>query len=479
MPPPGAGVGCCHKPLQVAFISLSFLDDHGLLKDAWDDASGKPEWRNTGALFTHPDWVGSKAPNPVSYSMAATLEPKRRNPVRGALANRIKMGATVSVSVSRSCACSEKCQIYGIGRGPGNSRAIVFKSGWLPFSPSPNPVDIPVAGQSLLPLKVSGANVVIDWYIKSDPNEPRPSYPKMTSLERTTNRRYVTFGPPDPAGLTAPEEAGVTHRRMNRSVQWVGGRGTNDHPAIINFLFGKYDAYTLVELGTAPGGHYSVVYSNLPPGDVRKLKRRPDVLKRLGDAGWSDYHGPAGAWSAADPELVKWGAECQAICRLVIAMLRQLGSTADLELVYAYADYGDPNTAIVKADADMPRSTPIGPNPALRYVLVDAPVQKGKRYTAPIRDPADGKLKVPPGYKDSNSVGWNTFEAYLRYRYENDAGREVTRWYGGGVGEHRGNPIHVFWGIAEYQEGTDIIFDQQVDYREITGVYEYVRQRYQ
>ena len=82
-------------------------------------------------------------------------------------------------------------------------------------------------------------------------------------------------------------------------------------------------------------------------------------------------------------------------------------------------------------------------------------------------------MKIPPGnYKNADDVGWNSFEAYLRYRHTESAS-DKSRWDGGGVGEHEGNLIHVFWGMAEYTTGTEEIWGQAISYRLITRVHEY------
>ena len=459
---------CCPIKLAVKFLSLDFLQDHHLLKDAWLAGDGKPEWKDTGNLYTPFDWRQGKDPNPISYSMVTKLNPDRRNPVEAVPAKRIKMRVTVRLQIGPDNACPEKCQLYGIARDGEGNKSMVFKSGWIMLAPAPAR-EVTLNATPFIPLRISARDLIIDWYIRSHPSS-RKSFPKMTHLESTMNRRYVTFAVPK--WMVGSRESGVTHRRMNHSVKWVGKRNTNDHPAIIGYLFGRFDAYTLVELRPAGAG-YSIGYANLSNAQRNDLKKHPALLKRLGDAGWSAYMKSAGAWPAADPDLVKWGAECQAICRLVIGILHQLGSDAEVELVYVAADFSSPNHADVKTGGNYPT----GPDPTKEYVLVDAPVVKGKKYIEPVLDPADNKRKIPAGYADQNSVGWNNFEAYLRYRYK-EGTSNVTRWYGGGVGEYKGNPVHVFWGIAEFEKGQSVIFGQIVEYIRITRVYSYQAKKY-
>jgi hypothetical protein len=466
---------CCPQKLVVRFLSLDFLQDHRLLKDAWLAPDGKMEWRNTGTLYTPHDWISRNDPNPVSYSMVKNLQAERRNPVQittkrgyaeAVKANRNQMQVQVRLQITPECACPEKCQIYGVGQEQFGERRIMFESGWIVLAPSADR-SVTLSEVPFVPVRVSYFDLTIDWYIKSHPSSSQQSFPAMFNMETTVNRRYMTFGKPI---LSGSRESGVTHRRMFRSVEWVGAASTNDHPYIFNYLFGRYDAYTLVELRPA-GSSYSLGYSNLKQAQKDQLRNDPALLKRLGDAGWSTYfRTDVGAWPAADPELVKFGAECQAICRLVIGMIHQLGSPANLSLVYATADFSKPDEAIIDGHT---QNKPSGPDPTKSYILVDTDVKKGTKYIAPVLDPADGQLKIPPGkYADTNSVGWNNFEAYLRYRYK-EGGSEKNRWYGGGIGEHKGNPVHVFWGLVEFEWGSEQIFGQLVSYRLITRIHEY------
>jgi hypothetical protein len=471
---------CCPQKLAVKLLSLDFLQDHRMLKDAWDAPNGKPEWRDTGVLYTPHDWTPlaeGKDPNPVSYSMVHHLQPDRSNPVSSSTSkrgypvydksNRNQMQVQLRLQITPDCACPEKCQLYGIGQEKFSDRKIIFSSGWVILAPSADR-SVTLTADPFVPLRVSYWDLKIDWYIKSHPSSVQHSFPSMFNFESTKNRRYLTFGTPI---VTGSRESGVTLRRMDRSVEWVGNPSTNEHPYIISYLFGRYRGYALVTLKPA-GSSYTLGYSNLTPALKTQLTDDPALLKRLGDYGWSTYfHSDVGAWPAADPDLVAFSAECQAICRLVIGMLQQLGSPANLSLVHATADFSDPEKAITDGHT---RNRPTGPNPSKRYTLVDVEVTAGKKYVPQVLDPSDNQLKVPPGghYADFSSIGWNNFEAYLRYTYKEN-GSEKTRWYGGGVGEWTHNLIHVFWGIAEFETGSETIFGQTINYRLITRVHEY------
>ncbi len=466
---------CCPKTLNVKLLTLDFQQDHRLLKDGWVKG-GQMDWRNVGAPYTPHDWAPSREENPVSYSMVKTLAADRSDPVEASTrrgyakadpANRVKMQVQLRLQITPECGCTEKCQIYGTGKEYLRERKILFQSGWIMLSPSSDR-SVTLEQAYYVPTGISGIDLEIDWYIKSHPSEAQPSFPSMTVLDTTVNKRYLTFGKPV---LSGSRESGVTLRRMDRSVEWVGEKYTNDHPTIITHLFKKYKAYSLAEY-VPSNGSYTLTYSNLSNTQRTKLVDpfHPERMKHLGDNDWpAFFHNDVGAWPAADPELVEFGAECQAICRLSIGMLQQLGSTAELSVVYATADFSKPNEAIIDGHTN---DRPSGPDSTKHYVLVDAAVKKGDKYVAPVMDPRDSTLKTPPGYEDNNTIGWNNFEAYLRYKFKEN-GSEKSRWWGGGVGEHEGNLIHVFWGLAEYQFESATIFGQTVTYRKITGVYEY------
>lgn len=477
----GAGVGCCpQSPITVKLVRLDFLGDHGLLKDAWKQADGTFEWRDTGTPYSHPDWVPAKDSNPVSYSMVKSLDANRRDPVggdRGSVANRERMKVKVYLEIGGdACACPDLCYIRGVIRDSQGKRLTLFRSGRIALRPAAIPREIEMTAKVVLPRRILQRELTISWVIRSSSRSANPSFPRTKRLARTRHRRLLTFAKP----ITGRDrESGVTLARMRRSIEWIGDTRTTDHRTIISHLFGKFDSYTLVDLKPKAGG-YDIDYSNLSKRDRETLKNDPALLKRLGDLGWSSYFKAPGAWPAADPELVAWGAECQAICRLAAGMLRQLGSDADVEVVLVWADFSKPNKPIVKKMGTSDPVGPTGPDGSKGYVLVDVPVEKGKLYIAPLLDPKDGKMKVPADarYRDSNSVGWNNFEAYARYRYETRNGKTRERFYGGGVGEHSGNLVHVFQGIAEYESRSATVWRQSVSGWFITGYYDYDAQRY-
>ena len=492
-PPAGAGSACCPKcKISVELVRLEFLDDHGMLKDAWKGADGKYEWRDVGSLYHHPDWRKGGAKNPVSYSMVKSLDSSVRDPVgrdKGKLPNREKMRIKIYLKVGGGTACPDRVLIRGRFTNSKGKRLTLFRSGWINLKPSKTLREIEMDCKYVLPKRIMRGWFEVAWVIRSSKKSTNKAFPRTRRFATTRNERLITFRPPI---LKGNKESGVTYRRMRRSVDWVGKVRDTDHRKIISNLFGKYNAYTLVTLKAEAGG-LEIKYSNLDDDEKKELKRKPKLLERLAKMGWSKYFGAAGAWAAADPQLVRWGAECQAICRLVIGMLNQLGSDADVELLYAWADFSDPNTAVQKTRKDLDEDSkkagrrihaePTGPDPSRGYVMVDAPVRVGKIYIPPMKkNPADKKeeARIPPGrdYRDSNSVGWNNFEAYARYRYKTLKGKKRERFYGGGVGEWRRNLVHVFEGIAEYESESITEWGQTVTGRRITGYYDYEKKKY-
>ncbi len=129
-----------------------------------------------------------------------------------------------------------------------------------------------------------------------------------------------------------------------------------------------------------------------------------------------EYKEQSGPWPLA--VLERYGGECQAIVRFVVAVLRQLGfrgeSDADsVEIWYGAAMAAENTWEPIIIDEPVACRTPENG----LYTLMDCPPQK-RFYSWP-----EAEEKVRP----------NSFEAFLRYRYKKD-GQFYQAWYGGGVG---------------------------------------------
>lgn len=163
----------------------------------------------------------------------------------------------------------------------------------------------------------------------------------------------------------------------------------------------------------------------------------------------------AGPWPLA--VLERYGGECQAIVRFVLAVLRQVGFPGEsrpgsVEKWYA--------TARVEGNTWKPviePTPPVGREPGdKQYALVDDSVRTGIYSWEEINQ----KHRL------------NNFEAFLRYRYKKN-GTFYQAWYGGGVGrvgepqkeQTRDEPLTIaferkllrasFAGIVEYENMED------------------------
>lgn len=182
---------------------------------------------------------------------------------------------------------------------------------------------------------------------------------------------------------------------------------------IVEHLFGKFDGYVLG-------------FDHLHPDDQKYLKNHPAEKNTLKKAGFAAYRktDQGGAWPLA--EHADWGGECQAIVRLIRGMLKQVGCPGQAEPKYVNADARNPYKARIRD-----RGTRCsGPDADKSYALVDVPVKVGGLYDKKDR------------------VGWNNYEAYLKFTHNKKVG-----WFGGGVGKlpEGKDPLHVFYGLAEYE----------------------------
>ena len=389
---------CPHKRLTVRLFSLEYRSDHRVLKNR------KGDWKDKGSKYLTPHWMVGRE-NVISHSMVSTgtlyhaADPIKAQPDK-------KLTVVLQLQIGPPGAPSEA----GVIVGKLGSKTMFHKK--LTLIPSAKPVKVKMTSTAGVVRRIMAGKLAFEWSLAS-----QTSYPTWTPLGTSKNEVYMTFGTPVDEGRI--REDGVTLRRMKAAVHWVGRLRTNDHLKILKALFGQFDRYVLG-------------VQTLTPTEQKELDKDPDTKKALGDEDWPSFGRNWGAWSIVDFE--KWGAECQAICRLIRGILRQLGSPAKIELLHVNADFSDPETPVVR-----PRgSDNTGPNPDRRYELADAPVTIGRTYW-------------PPKAGEKAEVGWNRLEAYLRFSYKD--GVDKACWYGGGVGllAEGTNPLHVFSAIAELE----------------------------
>ena len=391
---------CPDKRLTVRLVSMEYRSDHNVLKNR------ETNWSNKKIKYPTPDWMVGRE-NPISHSMAIDGFIYHGSDPLDNVRNK-NLSVELQLQISPPGAPSEHARIVGKFRG-----TTMFEKE-LRLIPGTRIMKLKMTSNRGVGRRIMAGTLAFDWFIVTP-----TSYTKFTPLGTATNDVYVTFGTPMDEGRI--NEDGVTLRRMRAAVDWVGRSQTNDHLDILGDLFGQFHRYVL--------GVYS-----LTPAEQKELDKDTDTKKALGDADWPEYLGRGwGAWPIVDFE--KWGAECQAICRLIRGMLRQLGSPAKVELRYVSADFSDPETPVIRQRA----GDTTGPDPDKRYALADAPVTVGRTYW-------------PPKAGEMAEVGWNRFEAYLRYSYKHRVDKE--RWYGGGVARPLAegtNPLHVFKAVVEYE----------------------------
>ena len=136
----------------------------------------------------------------------------------------------------------------------------------------------------------------------------------------------------------------------------------------------------------------------------------------------SYFNGLGGAWWVT--QYFKYLAECQAICRLVHALICQVGcpGTGDVVVVWSDPDIDDGATAL---EALTPPAGGLGTKP-MRTI-------NGYSCTAALVDryPEEG-AEYQTDYPDQpNYIGDNNYEACLRFEYGG-----VKKYYGGGAGAY-------------------------------------------
>src|SRR6185437_14271078 len=243
---------------------------------------------------------------------------------------------------------------------------------------------IHVKATAALPNMVGSIKMPIVWSAKAS-----TVYPAGTSGPHLI---YVTYDKPIDTGL--PED-GVTVHRMQMTIAWMGRAWTA----------GKRKPVDLIDAAFRKFNGYILSFQMLPHWQQSHLLANPAELAKLNSAGFAAYHGAGGAWPLS--EFVEYGGECQAIVRLVRGMAHQIGLPGKIEDKYVSSEPSDPyKTRIL----DTPNIGPDGPIPGYYYSLVDQVVQVGHEYGA------------------ADHVGFNRFEAFLKY-----TDGDVT-WFGGGIG---------------------------------------------
>jgi hypothetical protein len=195
-----------------------------------------------------------------------------------------------------------------------------------------------------------------------------------------------------------------------------------------------FEPVTIVDKLFANFPGYIIGFEFLSDDKQQELRDDPKLMQELVDAGWHAYLKDAvgGAWPLDDQ--VWYGAQCQAIVRFIRGVLHQVGCPGLAELKYVTVDATKSFYDTVIADSGHAIQ---GPDKTKQYGLVDRPVEVGKIY----KD------------TDPDVVGFNNYEAYLRFTYPEAGPQKKAYWFGGGVGKLADgrDPLSVFSGLAEVE----------------------------
>jgi hypothetical protein len=286
----------------------------------------------------------------------------------------------VSIKITFQAGPPEGRTQFGTLRGKGPSH-LTFESTRRSISAGENVLTLECAKE--IPLEILKREESIDWSLRLEQDG---------TLQGGTSGPHViycTYG--DPKDDRRQQEDGVTVKRMEQAVDWAGEVYTMDPHKLVDLLMGTFRSYSLAERKDLPSQYDHPRYMNLE----------------------------GGAWPLAE---FRVPAECQAIVRLVMGVIRQVGLPGEAEAILVYAHPDAPEVA--KVDV---LGQGVGLNAVIRNFegsnwkagLTDKPVEEGRIYPT-------GHFRLPDG---TNSPGFNAYEACLKFT---DSGE--TRLHAGGSG---------------------------------------------
>lgn len=373
--------------VEIKIVSLKFLSDHHVMQD------NNSDWKNTGSLFSKPEWVYGKASAPVSNTKNSPVSVELEIDVFPTDADEVT-GCTIKgdagfASLVFSCTQNLKGgKFTGINaKTAGKLADAVNKlTGDIKWS-----VDVP--GQGTLAAGASWGHII-----------------------------YVTIDTP----ISAPvREAGITQKRMDKAVELISPFHSNDPHTIVQKLMQLIPYYWL---NNTPPASYTGPTPGANLDYPRYLSRDAPTL--------------GGAWLIAD--FLGAYAECQAIVRFVRAVTKQVGCPGDARVMLVFADPDFNNGNDVKEqDYELPRDHQADSsiNGMLGYGLnnhtqkVINGMSCGPALLAP-----QPTVNVKEGYTfdmnqvDEKWIGLNNYEACLKFTYPDPpSSASVAKYYGGGA----------------------------------------------
>ncbi|MFV1984100.1 MAG: hypothetical protein ACC657_11220 [Thiohalomonadales bacterium] len=474
------------KRVKIKLISIEYTSDHNLLKDNGDgeinDNNKRIKWDKKGKDIPKPQWTSKKS-YPISHSMDEYVE------------------LTIKLNVSTPNGRTIIADLIGKSKARSGN-GIFFKKNNYSFSPGTHIIKL--KSNKKLERKVRIWEAFIEWNIIQSRTSIFSKY--------TVTTIYITLG--KPVVGNQPED-GVTTVRLNKTINFFNNENRKisiETPTIIlDQLFKIFETYTLGRLSVT-NNEYRLISSTLEPAIQKKILSDKKLSRLLYENDYSAYQD--NAWPLI--EFKDYGAECQAIVRLIIGMLHQLGCPGTQELRFVSANARISNNQI-----------PIKPNETIEIVksymsLPDtrSHISHPNRYTP---KPYDLIIEKPPlqigarGYKKGHSYGlvdrevmlrkykgelikspngetvaWNNYEAYLKFTIKSTgswwnylpiiehANINIESWYGGGINV-RVMQIHKysldknteykklitpFWGLVEFKKiNTD---------KEVTNIWKFI-----
>lgn len=268
--------------LSVKILSLKLVTDHKMLKDNTSD------WKDTGSVYSKPEWKYGVASSPVSHTKGQAV------------------GVEAVLEVNPSNADATACNVTGTAAFGSLTflQAIVLKGGNVTMTTLGS-------GIKLTPDTVDRLQGDITWEWAAISGGS-----KQGAGASWGHTFFATMGTPVDVG---GREGGVTNKRMRKAVDLVKATGSNAPHTIVEKLMKLFPGYTLVTDPAVPAQYKHPTYFNNTEG---------------------------GAWPMADH--ASSSAECQAIVRFVSAVIKQVGcpGTAETVVVWADPDVGGGTTVL-------------------------------------------------------------------------------------------------------------------------------------
>jgi hypothetical protein len=350
------------KITSIQLTKLIYKTDHHLMTDNTAD------WLDTGSPIAKPEWISGNSCNSVSHSKSQSMAVDLEFAVEPANADQ----TTADVIGNAPWTAGLNHPYYTFAAT--NQK---FKGGT---------VTIPATLRTTPPAVVEILSGDVTWSVKTRDDGP------FDAGSSTGHLLYMTMNTP----VSAPgREAGITEKRVRRSVTLVGQATPDDPHAIARYLQNLFHGYTLTSSPNVPAKfHHPRYFADPDQGEVES---------------------GAGAWPACD--FLAETAECQAIIRFVRAAMMQVGCPGVIAVVVVWADPNN-HAKVMEGDWDAGAGGLSGVTKTVN----------GRRWFATLadREVEEGDVLDP----DSN-VGFNNFEACLKLTF---GGK--TMYYGGGAGDY-------------------------------------------